>query len=306
MIRLIPLFLLLCISSVGFSQYQIGLIPRSSPDRSVSKTIGTTDITVEYGSPSVKKRVVWGRMVPYDQVWRAGANNATTIEVSDDITIQGTSVAKGRYALFIVPKEYDLWTIILNEDADQWGAFKYDATKDVIRVDVQPKRSAEHVEELSYRIDHQGFQKGEIMMEWEYVQVGLKFGTDYIEKFLKEVETRVAKADVNVKWVVYLQGAEHLVNLNFKQEVAEQWLAKSEELSNDIVEWNDQFYPKEYIKAHRLWTLAKLHANKGQYPEALAVAQRVLSIGDEPLYYNRKGASENIDELMEEWADMVE
>lgn len=306
MIRLTSLFLLLFFSSVGFSQYQIGLIPRSSPDRSVSKTIGTTEITVEYGSPSVKKRVVWGRMVPYDQVWRAGANNATTIEISDDIVIQGKSVAKGRYALFMVPKENGLWTIILNEDADQWGAFKYDTTKDVVRVDVQPKRSAEHVEELSYRIDHQGFQKGEIVMEWEYMQVGLKFGTDYIEKFLKEVEVRVVKADVNVKWVVYLQGAEHLVNLNLKPEVAEQWLAKSEALSKDIIEWNDQFYPKEYIKAHRLWTLAKLHANKGQYPEALVEAQKVLSMGDTALYYNRKGASENIDKLMNEWSDMVE
>ena len=91
----------------GFGQYQIGLIPRSSPDRMVSKTIGATDIKMEYGSPSVKNRLVWGGIVPYDQVWRAGANNATTIEISDEIIIEGTKVAKGRYAFFVIPKEHD-------------------------------------------------------------------------------------------------------------------------------------------------------------------------------------------------------
>ena len=293
--------IMLCCQINVFGQYQIGLIPRSSPDRSVSKTIGTTDVTITYGSPSVSNRVVWGDLVPYDQIWRAGANNATTLEVSDDIIINGTVIAQGRYALFILPKKHDKWTVILNADADQWGAFRYDKSKDVIRVDVSPRKAAEHVEELSYKIEHHGFQYGKIVMEWEHMEVELEFGTDYIEKFIKEVEARAAKADVNVKWVVYLQGAEHLVNLNLKPEVASQWLAKSEDAALSIVEWNAQFYPKEYIHAHRRWTLAKLYAAQGKYSEALIEAQEARSLGARQLYYNRKGGSEKMDELIAEW-----
>lgn len=144
------------------------------------------------------------------------------------------------------------------------------------------------------------------MLEWEHLQVALEFGTDYIEKFLKEVETRAAKADVNVKWVVYLQGAEHLVNLNLKPEVASQWLEKSEDAALSIVEWNNQYYPKEYIHAHRSWTQAKLYAAQGKYEEALNEAIEAKSMPPKQLYYNRKGSSEHMDDLMEKWKDKIE
>src|SRR5688572_3927170 len=118
----------LCVSfvlgSIVLSSSQGITLPRVSPKASVSYTIGLTDVEIHYGSPAVKGRPVWGSLVPYDKIWRAGANEATTIEFSTDVNMEGQTLRAGKYALFIIPGETD-WTIIFNKKHDQWGAFGY-------------------------------------------------------------------------------------------------------------------------------------------------------------------------------------
>ncbi|PYQ58291.1 MAG: hypothetical protein DMF58_15905, partial [Acidobacteria bacterium] len=103
--------------------------PRASQKQVVTQTVGFTDITINYSRPGVKGRQIWGALVPYDKVWRTGANEATTITFSDDVTVNGQPLPKGTYSLHTIPSK-DEWTIVFNTTANQWGSFNYDPAKD--------------------------------------------------------------------------------------------------------------------------------------------------------------------------------
>jgi hypothetical protein len=127
---------------------------RPSPPATVTATIGSANIEIEYSRPSAKGRIIWGDVVPYGQVWRTGANEATTIELSTDVKIEGQAVAAGKYALFTIPGESE-WVIILNKDYEQWGAYNYAPEKDVLRVNVKPEKLGEPVEVFTIAITDQ-------------------------------------------------------------------------------------------------------------------------------------------------------
>lgn len=124
-----------------------------SPRKEMKGKVGDATITVNYGSPSVKGRTLWGGLVPYDQVWRAGANEATTIEVDKAITVGGQSLAAGKYGFFLYPKEDGAWEVIFNQVADQWGAYDYDQSKDVLRVSATPTMVEEAAEAMDFKIE---------------------------------------------------------------------------------------------------------------------------------------------------------
>jgi hypothetical protein len=127
----------------------------ASPRDSVNAVIAGSTIVINYGSPSVKGRKIWGGLVPYKAVWRTGANEATRFTTTKAIKIEGKTLPAGTYGFFAIPGE-KTWTIIFNSVANQWGAFKYDAGKDVLRVTVTPKPATKH-ERLLYTIDAKGF-----------------------------------------------------------------------------------------------------------------------------------------------------
>ena len=112
-------------------------LPRPSPAASVFEKIGTARLTVTYSRPAVKGREVWGGLVPYGQVWRLGANDATTLEVSEACKLAGHDLPAGSYALFAIPAK-DSWTIVVDSQAKQWGAYFRDPKKDVFSFDVTP------------------------------------------------------------------------------------------------------------------------------------------------------------------------
>lgn len=140
--------------------------PRVSPPETVTGKIKQAMITIHYSSPSVKGRVIWGGLVPYDSVWRAGANEATTFETDKDIKVQGKLLPMGKYSFFLIPKTNGVWVAIFNKEPEQWGAFKYDASKDQLRVKVTPKMSKGKQEMLSYRITSKG-----VALDWENLTV---------------------------------------------------------------------------------------------------------------------------------------
>ncbi|AXE18685.1 DUF2911 domain-containing protein [Runella rosea] len=142
---------------------------RPSPPAQVVQKVGNATVTVSYGQPSVKGRKVWGELVPYGQVWRTGANEATTFEVDQDVKIEGQNLSAGKYGFFTLPTENE-WTIIFNKIPNQWGAFKYDANQDALRVSVKPKKSAAFNEKLVYTIS----PKGTVGILWENVEVDFK------------------------------------------------------------------------------------------------------------------------------------
>lgn len=139
-----------------------------SPAGSASGAAGATRITLEYHRPSVRGREIWGGLVPYGQVWRLGANEATTIAFSTPVKVGGTDVPAGTYALFAIPGK-DKWTFIVNKNAKQWGAFKYQQTDDLLRFDVVPQ-PGNAVETMTFSIVPKAPASASVEMEWAKVK----------------------------------------------------------------------------------------------------------------------------------------
>lgn len=292
--------ILLFITQMSFAQYQIGLVPRISPDRAVYQKVGYTEIEIKYGSPKVDNRQLWGDLIPYNKVWRAGANNATTVEISDAITINEMSLDSGKYALFILPKENDKWTVIFNKVHQQWGAFKYDEQEDALRTEVIPRKTLFPTENLTYSIQQLGYQYGSIVLNWDDLEIAIPFETNYLEKFAAAVETRASTQPDYLKWIVYLQGAAHLEELKHKTDLGLSWINQAEQIMEATEKWNEQFYPRDYVKGHLYWTKAKLLAQSERYQEATAYVQKMKSL-DDLMFYNRKKEVEDIEQLVELW-----
>lgn len=147
-------------------------IPRDSQHARLIQRVGITDITVNYHRPLVKGRKVWGGIVPYGQVWRAGANENTTIEFSDPVTIEGKQLAKGIYGLHMIPNENE-WTIIFSKNSTAWGSFTYKQDEDALRVNVKPQQ-AEMKEALAYEVDDVTPTSAVVTLRWEKVAVPFK------------------------------------------------------------------------------------------------------------------------------------
>lgn len=137
---------------------------RPSPPAVVKATVGGTDVTIDYSRPSVKGRAAFGPktpLAPTGEVWRTGANEATTFTVSKDVKVEGKALPAGTYALFTIPGPTE-WTIIFNKTAKQWGAFKYDAKEDALRVKVKPQTLAAPVEQFTITAD----KTGQVALQW--------------------------------------------------------------------------------------------------------------------------------------------
>ena len=143
--------------------------PRISPPETATGKIKQAMVTIHYSSPSVKGRVIWGGLVPYDSVWRAGANEATTFETDKEVKVEGKLLPMGKYSFFLIPKANGEWIAIFNKEPKQWGAFKYEAAKDQLRVKVKPKLIKGTQEMLTYRITSKGFS-----LDWENFTVPVK------------------------------------------------------------------------------------------------------------------------------------
>lgn len=140
---------------------------RASPLKTTSGNIAGKAVAIEYGAPSVKGRVIWGDLVPYGEVWRTGANEATNVTFEKDVKVEGETVKEGRYSLFTIPREDEPWTIILNSDWDlEHGHFQYNEENDVLRVDVSPTFGTDHQEMLSIEVVNEGIE-----IKWEKAKV---------------------------------------------------------------------------------------------------------------------------------------
>lgn len=135
---------------------------KPSPARTAEGTINGAKITINYSSPAVKGRVIWGDLVPVGQVWRAGANDATTFETSKDIKVQGQTLPAGKYSIFIIPNEGES-TLIFNKVAKQWGAYSYDQSQDALRVSIPSNFGDKMEERLVFEV-----KNDRVELRWEY------------------------------------------------------------------------------------------------------------------------------------------
>jgi predicted negative regulator of RcsB-dependent stress response len=144
--------------------------PEQSPAASVAQTIGLTEVTVVYHRPAVGGRPIWGKLVPYGEPWRVGANENTTITFSNDVKVGGKPLKAGTYGLHALPTAKD-WTIMFSTMSAAWGSFTYDQKEDALRVTVTPRTTAASVERLLYRFDDPSETKATLVLAWEKLEV---------------------------------------------------------------------------------------------------------------------------------------
>ena len=145
---------------------------KGSPQRSAMANIGPVHVHLEYSSPGVRGRIIWGGLVPFGEVWVTGAHNATSIQFYDQVKIAGKVVPKGKYAFFTIPDTSE-WTLILNRNWDQHLADEYDAKDDILRIKVKPDTLSTVQERLLYKVLADNDQQGKIEMHWEKLKISL-------------------------------------------------------------------------------------------------------------------------------------
>jgi tetratricopeptide (TPR) repeat protein len=168
--------LIMTLSGASLAQSLVLDLPDQSQRAEISQKIGVTDITIKYHRPLVNDRKIWGGLVPYGQVWRAGANFNTMISFTDPVTIEGQPLAAGTYGLHMIPNA-DEWTIIFSKNSSSWGSFTYDEAEDALRVNVKPATSDMH-NALTYDFDQLTPNSAVVELEWEKVAVPFKVAVD--------------------------------------------------------------------------------------------------------------------------------
>ena len=169
--------------------------PLPSPNASVTQTIGITKAEVVYSRPSVKGRVIWGELVPWDQVWRTGANAVTKISFDTDVTVEGQKLPAGAYGLFTIPGKSE-WTVIFNKQS-AGSPYDYAADKDALRVKVKPAALAEAKELFTISFPAVSANGATLQIAWEKVKVSLAVGVDTNAAFLLKAKEAVANAKVD-------------------------------------------------------------------------------------------------------------
>jgi len=232
-------------------------LPRPSPKGSATQTVGLTDISIVYSSPSVRGRKIWGEVVPFDELWRAGANECTRVTFSTPVSIEGKPVAAGSYCLFLLPQKSG-WTFILSKNTEQWGAGDYKQSEDALRVPAAAS-TVPLRERLAFAIVDFDDEKGALVMEWETQRVAVRFTTGTREKVLSQI--RALKGD---DWKPYNAAARYLLGAGIEPALAMQLADRSIKLKE---EWNN------------VWTRAQLLHAAGKNAEAVAAAQRAQTLG---------------------------
>jgi hypothetical protein len=169
------IFILLAIAIANFAVEAQVKTPQPSPKSVLNQVVGLTDVTVEYSRPSAKGRVVFGDLVPFGKLWRTGANANSTVSFSEDVVINGTTVKKGKYAIFTLPKA-DMWEVILYTTTDNWGLPEnYDVSKVAVSLNVDPIMLNNNVESFTIGINNLTNDSATLDISWEKTMVSVKF-----------------------------------------------------------------------------------------------------------------------------------
>ena len=236
--------LLTALSGVSPAQSLVLDLPLQSQRAEISQTIGITDITIDYHRPLINDRKVWGDLVPYGQVWRAGANMNTTITFTDPVLIEGKPLDKGTYGLHMIPNA-DEWTIIFSKNSTSWGAFTYDQAEDALRVTVKPQAADMH-NALTYDFDQLKPDSAVVELEWEKIAVPFKVSVDVHD----EVQASLKKQLRNLSgfnWQSWDDASNYLLTEKIALDDALKYAQKSIE--------NEDRYDNESTKANVLTAL---------------------------------------------------
>lgn len=232
-------------------------LPRVSQHAVLTQTIGLTDMTITYSRPGVKGRTIFGSLVPYGKVWRTGANEATKISFSDNVTVDGKPLPKGVYSLHTIPGEHE-WTVIFNKVADQWGSFSYKESEDALRVMVKP-HTAPFTEWMTFDVPQLSTDKATVELRWDTTAVPFTVDTNTTERVMKDAKAAVAEAKPD--------------NARTPMQAAS-FAFDSGDLS-DALAWVNQSI-KAQENANNLYLRARIEAKQGNKAAAVKSAEAAL------------------------------
>ncbi len=212
------LILLLFIPLLATGQIDI---PPLSARCIIHQKVGFTDVVIEYSRPSMRQRVIFGELVPYNRVWRTGANEATTISFSEDVRLNGEFVPSGKYTLLTIPRE-DRWIIILNTDTSLVGTRGYDSDRDIIRFDVQAEKIHDHFETFTIDLGELTQSTANIRLMWENTLVKFLIGTKADQQVMKQIEANLKNPMVKVSQM-YFAAADYYFNTHRDMHQALEW-----------------------------------------------------------------------------------
>lgn len=233
-------------------------LPAPSPSAKVSQEVGLTEVTIEYSSPGVKGRKVWGALVPYEQPWRSGANAATKVTFSRDVTFGGKPVPAGTYALVTLPSAKGGWTVALSRELGLWTGKTYDPKDDVVRVSATTTQ-VPHRERLTYLFSNTTDDSTSLDLEWERLRVSVPVKVDTTAHAKANIQSSLGAA-----WRMHANAARYLSETQKDHDTALRYADTA--LSLDA-NWYTQ------------WTKAEILARKGQFAEARKHAQAAWDAG---------------------------
>lgn len=240
-------------------------LPQPSPAASVTQTIGLTKLTIDYSRPGVNGRVIWGDLVPFDEVWRTGANKANQFILDKEVKISGTAVPAGTYALFTIPGK-DKWTVIINKNPEQWGSGDYKMEDDIVRVEVKPT-TGEHVERMLFTVDNVTDTEADVTLSWEKVKVSFKVSVETDSYAMANIDEAVKKMDDAFR--TYNNAARYYLENGKDVKQALEWAKKSTAIS-------EKFY--------NVYVLSTAYAANNLMKEAIAAAEKSLKLSTEAKY----------------------
>src|SRR5262245_19370517 len=272
-----------------FAQSDLKL-PDVSQAAEVKQRIALTDIAVNYHRPLVNGRKIWGGVVPYGKVWRAGANENTTIEFSDPVSVEGKPLDKGTYGLHMIPNQGS-WTIIFSKTNTGWGSYSYDQKEDALRVDVKPRPLAENKEALEFDFEDLKPTSTAVTMKWEKLGVPFTVSVNDADQTLENIRaqlkgrgqfawqaldegaqfclTRKINLDEALRWAdASIQNEERFDNLSTKADILKA-LNRSDEAKTA---WN---HALEIAKAPQLYTYGRQLQNQKKGAEAMEIFKEV-------------------------------
>lgn len=266
--------------------------PDISPKASVSQMVGINKIGITYYRPSVpdpetgKKRQIWGKLVPYGERWRTGANDRTKISFSHDVMIQGEKLEAGTYSLFTIPGK-DQWTLIFNNELKGSPISEYDKSEDALRVKAEPKKANYH-KHMTFHFKNVTDSKANIELAWKKTRVPFNLKTNTSEQVMAMMNKAINEA-ADDDWQVYSQCAGYLAGKDKNIDKAKEWVNKSLKIKKH---WRNT------------WTKAEVMKTIGKTEKAISLAEKALKMGKEADM--SEGYQNYVQDEIDEMKDKVE
>lgn len=239
-------------------------MPQASPRSVLKQDVGLTAFEIDYSRPALRDRVIFEDILSHGELWRAGANKATTLSFNDPVTLGGKEVPAGTYSVFILPGKKK-WAFILNKKTDLWGTGDYDSSHDVLRIQQEVKRYPEKRENLSYDINTIRVESAILSIRWGKQGIEIPLRVETIERARKNVQKALAKASEEDRWKTLRTAAGFYHDYEIDTEKALDYISQSIELHPE--NWYSHFLRSQIL------------ASLEQHDQAIKSAENALEMG---------------------------